>query len=50
MNKINWMMSLMDKEYYTGQVSLLLNCLPSLKDQDRFAIKGGTAINFFIEH
>lgn len=38
----------MDKEYYMGQVSLLLNCLPSLKNQDRFAIKGGTAINFFI--
>lgn len=38
----------MDKEYYIGQVNLLLNCLPSLKNQDRFAIKGGTAINFFI--
>lgn len=38
----------MNKDYYVGQVNLLLNCLPSLKNQDRFAIKGGTAINFFV--
>jgi predicted nucleotidyltransferase component of viral defense system len=38
----------MNKEYYTGQVNLLLNCLPALENQTRFAIKGGTAINFFI--
>ena len=27
---------------------MLLDCLPALKEQNIFAIKGGTAINFFI--
>lgn len=39
----------MDKNYYRNQVRLLLQCLPVLKDQSAFALKGGTAINFFIQ-
>ncbi|MBI5448616.1 MAG: nucleotidyl transferase AbiEii/AbiGii toxin family protein [Gammaproteobacteria bacterium] len=38
----------MNKEQYVAQVALLLDCLPVLKDQSLFALKGGTAINFFI--
>ncbi len=42
------MKSLVNKEQYVSQVNLLLDCLPVLRDQDNFALKGGTAINFFI--
>jgi predicted nucleotidyltransferase component of viral defense system len=35
---------------YIDQVKLLLECLPALKEQDTFALKGGTAINFFIRN
>lgn len=38
----------MNKEQYIAQVTLLLDCLTVLKDQQLFALKGGTAINFFI--
>ena len=38
----------MNKEQYVAQVTLLLDCLTALKDQQLFALKGGTAINFFI--
>lgn len=38
----------MNRDQYINQVRLLLDCLPALKDQDVFALKGGTAINFFI--
>jgi hypothetical protein len=38
----------MNKEQYIAQVTLLLDCLAVLKDQALFALKGGTAINFFI--
>ncbi|OGT26997.1 MAG: hypothetical protein A3B71_04610 [Gammaproteobacteria bacterium RIFCSPHIGHO2_02_FULL_42_43] len=38
----------MNKEQYVSQVNLLLDCLPVLRDQDIFSLKGGTAINFFI--
>ena len=38
----------MNKEQYFAQVTLLLDCLTVLKDQQLFALKGGTAINFFI--
>ncbi len=38
----------MNKEQYVAQVTLLLDCLTVLKDQQIFALKGGTAINFFI--
>ncbi len=38
----------MHRNDYVSQVELLLDCLPVLKDQEYFAIKGGTAINFFI--
>ncbi len=33
---------------YESQVSLLLQCLPSVASESAFAIKGGTAINLFI--
>lgn len=33
---------------YLQQVRLLLQCLPALRNQDCFALKGGTAINLFI--
>src|SRR3989338_4170567 len=42
------MKSLVNKEQYVSQVNLLLDCLPVLRDQDIFSLKGGTAINFFI--
>lgn len=38
----------MNNEQYVAQVTLLLDCLTALKDQQLFALKGGTAINFFI--
>ena len=40
---------MMNKSNYEAQVELLLNCLPALKNQNTFALKGGTAINFFIK-
>lgn len=30
------------------QVDLMLRVLPSLHDEERFAIRGGTALNFFL--
>lgn len=39
----------MNQSYYHAQVILLLDCLPALNKQDIFALKGGTAINFFIQ-
>ena len=32
---------------YTGQVQLLVEILPTLAEEKRFALKGGTAINLF---
>lgn len=37
------------KAEYEKQVKLLLDVLPSLNKADMFALKGGTAINFFIQ-
>lgn len=34
---------------YEKQVRLLLKVLPSLNKVDSFALKGGTAINFFMQ-
>lgn len=39
---------MMNRDQYVAQVELLLDCLPALKEQEIFALKGGTAINFFI--
>jgi len=39
----------MNRKQYTAQAGLLLDCLPALRDQSVFALKGGTAINFFIQ-
>ena len=35
------------KEIYKKQIYLLLSCLEIVLDDDRFALKGGTAINLF---
>ncbi|MGD9153148.1 MAG: nucleotidyl transferase AbiEii/AbiGii toxin family protein [Gammaproteobacteria bacterium] len=35
---------------YEKQVRLLLQCLPLLEKLNRFALKGGTAINFFLKN
>ena len=35
---------------YEKQVRLLLQCLPLLEEVDRFALKGVTAINFFLKN
>jgi len=40
----------MNREQYTDQVLLLLDCMPALKKQEMFALKGGTAINFFVRN
>ena len=34
---------------FIDQVRLLLQCLPAIANQSEFAIKGGTAINLFIQ-
>ncbi len=34
---------------YNDQVALLLRCLPALRHTPKFALKGGTALNLFIE-
>lgn len=34
---------------YNAQVALLLRCLPALRHTPKFALKGGTALNLFIE-
>lgn len=34
---------------FLGQVKLLLKCLPFLREQRIFALKGGTAINLFLQ-
>ncbi len=39
----------MNKDQYLSQVELLLDCLPVLANQKIFALKGGTAINFFLQ-
>src|SRR3990167_10799792 len=48
MNSINNKRKRMHRDQYVTQVELLLDCLPALKEQEIFALKGGTAINFFI--
>jgi len=35
---------------YARQAGLLLRCLPHVAKEDRFALKGGTAINLFIRN
>ena len=40
----------MKNSAYINQVNLLLDCLPALKNQTDFALKGGTAINFFVQN
>lgn len=35
--------------YYDAQVALLLRCLPTLRHAPQFALKGGTAINLFVQ-
>ena len=35
---------------YNDQVALLLRCLPALRHTPKFALKGGTALNLFIEN
>lgn len=37
-------------EEYLRQVQVLLSCLPAIRSQEDFAIKGGTAINLFIQN
>jgi predicted nucleotidyltransferase component of viral defense system len=39
----------MYREGFVNQVKLLLQCLPAIRDQDDFVIKGGTAINLLIQ-
>lgn len=39
----------MYNEVFFNQVQLLIQCLPSLREQSDFALKGGTAINLFIQ-
>ena len=34
---------------YEAQLRLLLRCLPLLHDHLEFAVKGGTAINLFVQ-
>ena len=48
MNSINNKRKMMNRDQHVAQVELLLDCLPALKEQEIFAWKGGTAINFFI--
>ncbi len=43
-------MKKMYSKEYEKQVRLLLQCLPLLEEVDRFALKGGTAINFFLKN
>lgn len=38
------------KEIYLKQVAFLLEILPALNEVDVFALKGGTAINFFLQN
>lgn len=35
---------------FIAQVGLLLRCLPLLSEQNKFALKGGTAINLFLQN
>ena len=37
----------MFKEEYVKQTELMLRCLPAVAEQTCFALKGGSAINFF---
>ncbi len=37
-------------EEFVRQVEVLLRCLPSIRNQADFALKGGTAINLFIQN
>ncbi|WP_104989880.1 nucleotidyl transferase AbiEii/AbiGii toxin family protein [Deinococcus sp. NW-56] len=39
----------MASEMYEAQVRLLVRVLAELGDQDRLALKGGTAINLFVQ-
>ncbi len=38
------------KEQFVRQVRLLLKCLPAIRNQKYFALKGGTAINLFVKN
>lgn len=38
----------MFSDNYINQVRLLLQCMPAIRNQDYFVLKGGTAINLFI--
>lgn len=38
----------MYNEKYVRQVTLLIQCLPAIREQDFFALKGGTAINLIL--
>ncbi len=40
----------MYNEQFVQQVRLLLKCLPAIRDQEYFALKGGTAINLFVNN
>src|SRR3990170_6011163 len=40
----------MSKNNYTKQVELILQVLPEIFKKECFALKGGTAINFFIRN
>lgn len=35
---------------FNEQVQVLLKCLPAIRAQNLFALKGGTAINLFIQN
>jgi predicted nucleotidyltransferase component of viral defense system len=38
----------MFREEYVRQTELMLRCIPAVAEQDCFALKGGSAINFFV--
>src|SRR3990167_7955761 len=40
----------MYSDQFLQQVKLLLQCLPAIRNQDCFALKGGTAINLIIRN
>lgn len=33
---------------YLRQVTMLLQCLPAISEQEKFALMGGTAINYYV--
>src|SRR3990167_5179494 len=40
----------MYSDQFLQQVQLLLQCLPAIRNQDYFALKGGTAINLIVRN